>query len=163
MPRHPTVHHSVTVLQTHLDYLLILTFSSCHLKLIHQIYVKTDQSPKNNLEIIFVFFFVTNVATFNPSVSMQNIPILSISDDFPTPGLPLIPILKLFPCFTEFSSKLNNSCDSLECSFNLDSTDKRNKIKRLFLFSYFYPKLFHVPKQNDPLLKFPLIILLNSK
>ena len=53
----------------------------------------------------------TKVATFNPSRSIQNMPSFSISEDFPTPGLPLTPILKLFVLLisTDLLSKLNNS------------------------------------------------------
>ena len=67
----------------------------------------------------------TSVATLSPSSSIQYIPNLSIKEDFPTPGLPLIPILIVFlpeSFLLELSNCLTKSWASLECSGNLDST-----------------------------------------
>lgn len=87
------------------------------------------------------------MATFNPSSLIQNIPIFSIREDFPTPGLPLIPILKLsLFLLLSFSSKLNNSCASLECSLNLDSTKQESYCFISHSFSI-VPKV--MPRANE--------------
>ena len=92
---------------------------------------------------------VTKVATFNPSCFIQNMPSFSISEDLPTPGLPLIPILKLFVLLfsIDLLSKLNNSWASLECSLNLDSTNQQRINWTFVLHDFLLPKV--IPRANE--------------